>query len=136
MARNPVQFGEDDADVLCPGGRLNAQQLLNRFTISEPIRDRGYVVHAVDVGIEHRIGAVLGNLLDAAVQVSDDALKPQDFFAVKSQDNAQYAMGRRMLRAHVDYKLVRVKKRLVGHVEIERRECVGIGHESSLAGGR
>jgi len=31
-------------------------------------------------------------------------------------------MGCRMLRAHVDDKLVRIKERLIGRVEIERRD--------------
>src|SRR5581483_7771160 len=78
--------------------------------------------------IEHRVGTVLGNLLDAAMQVSDDALKPKNLLTVEPQDDAQNAMGRRMLRPHIDDQLVRIEKRLLGSVEIKRRECFRIGH--------
>ena len=65
VAGNAVQLGQNDADVLRPRRRFHVQQLFDCFAISQPVRDRRHVIHAVHVGIEHRVGAVLGNFLDA-----------------------------------------------------------------------
>src|SRR5258708_40236332 len=73
---------------------------------------------------------MLGNLLDAAVQVADDALKAHYLLAIEPQDHAQHAMGRGMLRAHVDDEFVRIEERLVGRVEVENvwiAHCVLLG---------
>ena len=62
------------------------------------------------------------------MEISDDALEAKNLFAVEPQDHTQHAMGRRMLRPHINDELVRVQKSLVWSVEIERRECVRIRH--------
>ena len=56
------------------------------------------------------------------MQVADDALEAHHLFAVEPQDDAQHAVGRGMLRPHVDDELVGIEKRFVGRFEIQRRE--------------
>ena len=93
--------------------RFDVQQLLHRLAVAQAVRDRRHVVHAVHVGIEHGVGAVLGDLLHAAMQVADDALGAQNFFAVELQDDAQHAVRGGVLRAHVDDEFVGVEKGLL-----------------------
>ena len=83
VAGDPVQLGQDHANVFGARRRLDVHQLFDRFAVAQAVRDGGHVVHAIDVGIEHRVGAVFGNLLHAAVQVADDALGAQNLFAVE-----------------------------------------------------
>ena len=82
--------------------RFHVQQLLDRQAIAQPVRDRRHVVHAVHVRRELLVGAVLANLLNAAVQVSDHALRAQHLFAIELEDDAQHAVRGRVLRAHVE----------------------------------
>ena len=89
---------------------FHVQQLLYRFAIAQAVRNRGYVVHAIHVGIEHGVGAVLGDLLHPAMQIADHAFGAQNFFAVELQDDAQHAVSGGMLRAHVDDELVGIEK--------------------------
>ena len=39
------------------------------------------------------------------MQVADDAVGPQDLFAVEFQNDAEHAVGGRVLRPHVEDKL-------------------------------
>ena len=89
---------------------FGVDQLLDRLAVAQPVGDRSDVIHAIDVGIEHRVGAVLGNLFHAAMQVADDALGAQNFFAVELEDDAQHAVRRRMLRSHVEDHSVRQER--------------------------
>jgi hypothetical protein len=102
VAGNAVQLGEDDAHHLRSGRRLDVQQLLHRQAVAQTIGHGRHVVHAVDVRIELRVGAVLGDLLHAAVQIADDAIRPQNLLAVQLQDDAQHSVGRGVLRPHVE----------------------------------
>ena len=60
------------------------------------------VVATVHEGADRVVAAVLGELLDAAVQVADDGLARDDLFAVELEVEAQDAVRGRMLRAHAD----------------------------------
>ena len=131
VAGDAVQFGQDDAHILRARRRFHVEKFLHRLAVAQPVRDRGHVIHAVDVGIEHRIGAMLANLFDAAVQIADHAFQAENFFAIQAQNHAQHAVRGGMLRAHVDDELVGIKKRLLVASEFERRERgVGVGHSS------
>ena len=99
--------------------RFHVQQLLDRLAVAQPVGDRGHVIHAVHVGIEHRVGAVLGNLLHPAMQVADDAFGAQHFFAIQLEDDAQHAVGRGMLRPHVEDQFGGVEEGLVLGIEVE-----------------
>ena len=124
VAGDAAQLRQDDADVLRPRRSFHVQQLLDRLAVTQPVGDRGHVIHAVHVRIEHRVGAVLGNLLYAAMQVADDALGAQDLLAVQLQDDAQHAVRGRMLRPHVEHQLGGVEEGFVLGIEIE---IVGVG---------
>ena len=65
VARDPVQFRHDDADVLSARRRLNAKQLLDGFAISEAVGNRGDVVHAVQRGNELAVRLRFAQLLHA-----------------------------------------------------------------------
>src|SRR5262249_33393354 len=69
-----LKLGEDRADHLGAGRRLDAHQLFNRLAIAQAVRNRGDIVHAVHIRRKLLIAAVLSNLLHAAVQVANDAL--------------------------------------------------------------
>src|SRR5262249_20226197 len=81
--------------------------------------DRGDVIHAVNVGIEHRVGTMFGDLLHSAVEVSNDAFGAKNFFAVEAENHAQHAVGGGMLRAHIYDEFVGIKKCLVGLAQFE-----------------
>ena len=119
VAGDAAQLGQDDANVLRARRRFHVQQLLDRFAVAQPVGDRGDVIHAVDVGIEHGVGAVLGNLLHAAVQVADDALGAQNLLAVQLQDDAQHAVRGRVLRPHVEDEFGGIKEGFVLGIEVE-----------------
>jgi hypothetical protein len=74
VTRDPIQLRQNDSRRLCACRRLYADQLFNCQTITKAIRDSRNVIHAVDVRSEHHISAVLSDLLDAPVEVADDAL--------------------------------------------------------------
>src|SRR5258707_4743395 len=112
--------------------RFHIQKFLYCLAIAQPVGDRSHVIHAVDVGIEHRVSTMLTYLLDAAVQVADDAFETENFFAIEAENHAQHAVRCGMLRAHIDDELVGIKKRLLGSFEIEMRErAVRVGHYCS-----
>src|SRR5207302_10996240 len=73
------------------------------------------VIQPVHVRIELRVGAVLGNLLHSAMQIPDDALCPQDLFAIQLEDYAQHPVGGGMLRAHIEDYFRGIQKRLIRH---------------------
>ncbi len=86
VAGNALEFRQDHANVLRARRGFDVQQFLDRFAVAQPVRHGGAIVHAIDVGIEHRVGAVLGDFFDAAMKVSDDAFGAQNFFAVEFQN--------------------------------------------------
>ena len=59
-------------------------------------------VDAVDQRGDLRVRADLGELLVAAVHVAADRLGPDDLLAVEADDDAQRAVGGRVLRADVE----------------------------------
>src|SRR6202051_4611081 len=77
---------------------------------------------------------MFANLLEAAGQAPDNTLEAKNFFPVQPQDHAQHAVGGRMLRAHIDDKLVGIKKRLLGSFKVERRERAVPVRHSILTG--
>jgi hypothetical protein len=102
VAGDAVQLGEDDAHGLGARRGFHIEQLLHRQAVAQPVGDGGHVIHAVHVGVELRIRAVFGDLLHAAVQVADDAIRPQDFFAIQLEDDSQHSVRGGVLRSHVE----------------------------------
>ena len=75
--------------------------LLDGLDPDEAVRDRRDVVEPVPVGRDHRVEAVLRDLLHPAVEEADVAVEVDDGLAVEAQDDAQHPVGRRVLRPHV-----------------------------------
>ena len=96
-----VHLAHQHADPLRPFGHLDAQQLLGRQREDELVEQRRGVVHARDVGGALHVGQLLAGLLHAGVEVADDGLGPRDRLAVELEHQAQHAVGRRVLGAHV-----------------------------------
>ncbi len=119
VAGDAAQLSQNDANVLRPRRGLHVEQFLDGFAVTQSVGDRGDVIHAVHVGIEHRVGAVLGNLLYAAMQVANDALGAQNFLAVQLQDDAQHAVRGRVLRPHVEHEFRRIQEGFVLGIEVE-----------------
>ena len=109
MRRDALQLRENCANHARPRRRFHAHQFFNRLAVSQSIRDRGHIIHAVHIRSELLVRAVLGDFFYAAMQISDDAFRADNFFAVELQLHAQHAVRGRMLRTHIDDYLVRAK---------------------------
>ena len=102
VAGYPVQLGEYDPRRLRPRRRFHVQQLFHGQAVAQAVRDGRHVVHAVHVGVEHLVGAVLGDLFHPSMQVADDALGPHHLFSVEFQNHAQHAVRGRVLWTHIE----------------------------------
>ena len=60
-----------------------------------------------------RVHAVLGDLLHAAMEITDVAIEIHDGFAVELENHAQHAVRRRVLRPHVQHHLRAVEQCLL-----------------------
>ena len=103
MAGDTIQFGEDDARRLRAGRSLDIQQLFDRQAVAQTVRNRGHIIHAVDVRGEPLVCAILTDLLNTAVEITDDALRAHHLFAIQLEDYAQHAVRRGVLRPHVEH---------------------------------
>ncbi len=83
-------------------GISRPQQLLNRKAVGEVV---GHGAEIVDpVGQRHDLLIKLGlaGLFDARVQIANIRGEPDDGLAIDLDDKAKHAVGRGMLRTHVD----------------------------------
>jgi len=91
-----------DADILRALGDLEAEEFFDRQGVGGVVGHRTEIVDAVgerrDLGVE--LG--LGGLLNARVEIADVGGEGDDGLAVDLEDQAQDAVGRGMLRAHVE----------------------------------
>ncbi len=109
MRRDALQLRKNYANHARPHGSFYSHQLFDRFAVAQSIGDGRDIIHAVNIGSELRVGAVLGNFFNAAMQISDDAFRADNFFAVQLQLHAQNSVRGRMLRAHVNDDFVRAE---------------------------
>ncbi|MDQ0986245.1 hypothetical protein QFZ71_003528 [Streptomyces sp. V2I9] len=100
----PVELHQQDAQDGGPVGDLllDAEELLDAQAVRRLVEERRQVVHARDEGGALRPAAEFEVLLDARVEVADAAAGLGDGLAVDLQDEAEHAVRRRVLRAHVD----------------------------------
>jgi hypothetical protein len=106
MGRDALQLRQDDAHVLGTGRRGDAQERLHRAAPPEVLRNRRHVIEPVGERLDHRVGAMLAELLHAAMQVSDHGPQALDLLAVEMEHQAQHPVRRRVLRTHVDLHLL------------------------------
>src|SRR5882724_10390559 len=113
MAGDSLEFRQDCSNHARARWSFRHEQFFHRFAISQAAADGSDVVHTVDIGSELLVGAVFRDFLDTAVEIADDALRADNALAVELQLDAQNAVGRRMLRSHVDDEFIRAQQRLV-----------------------
>src|SRR5215831_3865637 len=93
-------------------GHVESHHLLDSFYPYQSVRNRRDVIKSIPVRSDHRVHAVLGNFLHAAVEIADVAIEIDDRFTIKLQHHAQHAVRAGMLRPHVEGHLWRVKQGL------------------------
>ncbi len=93
---------EQHADVLRALGDLKLQQLLDCEAVGEVVGHRAEIVDAVGERDDLLVELGLAGLLDAGVQVADVGRERDDGLAIDLEHQAEHAVGRGMLRAHVE----------------------------------
>ena len=102
VAGDPVELGREDADVLGPARDLDVHQLLEGEDRRPLVEQRADVLERVRVADGLVVVGVLAQLLDAAMEVAEDRIEVDHLLAVELEDHPQHAVGRGMLRPHVD----------------------------------
>ena len=97
-----AELEEQGADPLGPWRRLDAEQLLGGQDERHLVAEAAEPVDPVDEGRDLGVGADLGQLLVAAVHVAGHRLGPHHLLSIEADDDAQRAVGRRVLRADVE----------------------------------
>ena len=93
---------QDRANPRCARRSLDIHQLLRRKDEGHLIGEAAHPVDAVDQCGDLRVGADLGELLVAAVHVTHDRIGSDDLLAVELCDDAQRAVGSRVLGTDVE----------------------------------
>ncbi len=101
MVEDARDLGEEHADVLRARRRLDAEQLLDRERVGMLLAHRRDIVEPVEIGHRLEIGLVLDQLLGAAMEEADMRIGTLHDLAVHLEDEAQHAVGRRMLRPEI-----------------------------------
>ena len=109
MAADAVELAEDDPDELRPLRHGEAHQLLGGHTEDELVVEVGQVVQAVEQGDDLAVVLPLAELLRAPVQVADDRLEVHHPLTIHAEDHAEHAVGRRVLRPHIDQHVHRLE---------------------------
>ena len=99
---DPVQLEVDHAQVLGALGHLLVEQPLDRHAEGHRVEVVGEVVHPLDERDHLPVLLVLAGLLDAGVHVADDRLHVAHDLALERGQQAQHAVGGRVVRADVD----------------------------------
>jgi hypothetical protein len=102
VRRHPVELDHQHPDPHRALGYLDVEEPLDRHREHELVRQRRRVVHARDIGRALDVGELLAGLLHAGVQVTDHRLRAEHRLAVELHHDPQHAVGRRVLRPHVD----------------------------------
>ena len=97
-----AQLEEDRADPRGPRRRLDLHQLLGGEDERHLVGEAAEPVDAVDERGDLRVGADLAELLVATVHVAAHHVGRGDLLAVEVGDEAQRAVGGRVLGAHVE----------------------------------
>ena len=102
MRRNPLQLDHHHADVLRAFWNFHPQKFFYRQAIHQVVPQRIQVIHPVRQRDGLGIGFVLARFLDSGMEITQVWDRFQDCFSVELQQNAQHAVGRRVLRSHVE----------------------------------
>jgi len=99
---NAGELVEEDAKILSALGNLKAQQLLHREAVGEVVGHGAEIVDAVGERDYLLVKLGLAGLLDAGVEITDIRGEGDHGLAIDLDHEAKHAVGRRMLRAHID----------------------------------
>ena len=103
VRRDPLQLGDDHAQVLRTAGDVDLRDLLDGGDVREL---RGHRRDVVGLRRDRRVLHVrqaLAELLVAAVQIADHGVDGDDGLALEREDHPEHAVGRRVLRPHVHH---------------------------------
>ncbi len=106
VVRNPRQLGEKHPQVLGARRYFQVEQLFDREHETVFLAHRRNIIEPVEIGQRLEIGLVFDQLLGAAMKQADMRIDALDDLAVELHHQAQYAMGRGMLRSEVDRVIV------------------------------
>ena len=99
---DPLKLGGDDADGLDALVELDAHQLFDRRGVGEAVVHRAHVIQAVGERNDALVVDVLRVLFEVPMQVADVRSSVFDDLSVGLELDAQHAVGRRVLRPHVE----------------------------------
>ena len=99
---DPVELEEDRPQVLGAGRDLEVDQALDRAAVGLHLEEVGDVVHPLDEGDDLPVALVLAGLFDPGVDVADHRPQLAHHLAFEVDDEAQDAVGRRVVRPDVD----------------------------------
>ena len=102
MRVQPAQLGEQHANPLRALGDFEVEEFFDGQAIAEIVGERIEVIDAVGERNDLLIELGLAGFLDAGVQIADLGTDADDDFAVELDDQAQHAVGCRVLRAHIE----------------------------------
>jgi hypothetical protein len=102
VAGDAVELGHEDADELRAPRGPDPGELLDRHDVAPLAVHPGDVLGTVDDRDVLEVGALLRELLFAAMQVADDGDDVLDELSVERDDQAQHAVRAGVLRPHVD----------------------------------
>ena len=102
VRRDPVELHQQHADRLRARRGRRAEQPLDGHAVRGLVEERREVIRARDERDALRPVADLGVLLDPRVKVADHGVRVDDRFPVELEDETQHAVGRGVLRTHVD----------------------------------
>ena len=102
MVQHARDLGEQDADPLAALRHLDAEQLLDAEHVGVLHAHRRDVVEPVEIRQRLQVGAVLDQLLGAAMQQPDMRVGSLHHLAVHLEHQPQDAVRGRVLRAEID----------------------------------
>ena len=83
-------------------GTSTSSSFSNAMTAGPLAEQRADVLERVEVADRLVVVGVLAQLLDAAMEVAEDRVEVDDLLAVELEHDPEHAVGRRVLRPHVD----------------------------------
>ena len=108
VAGDAVQLAEDNPDILGPFRHGQAHQLFHRHAIGQLVVEVSHIVQAVKKGDDLVVLLPLAQLFGTPVQVADMGFHGDDFLPVHPQHHPKDAVGRGMLRPHIQQHLHRL----------------------------
>src|SRR4030095_739576 len=87
-----VEFSQDRTQVMGSRRDCQAHHLFDRLYPNQAVRNGSDVVETIPVWGDHRVHAVLGDLLHATMEIANIAVEIDHGFAVEPQDYAQHTV--------------------------------------------